>query len=538
MNLLKIPVLIVGAGPVGLATALELGWRGVKCLIIDYEPNRAEAIGAHPRAAAVSPRSMEFCRRWGIADQVRESGFPKDFPPNVVFCTAIDGHTIAVQKFPAVKDRKPLKESPEQRQRCPQMWFDPLLEAALSKYPSVQMRRPWQLDSFEDRGTHVEAMLTNLQSGEKSRVDCDYMVACDGPRSTVREHLGIESTGKGLLSESANVIMDIPDFLGKHDKGPAERYIFLDGNGTWGNMTCIDGRRRWRFTETLSDRAKKDPAAAVRRALGPDIAFEVVAVAPWRRRDAVACRFQSGRVFLAGDAAHTIPPNLGMGMNTGVGDAVDLGWKLDAALNGWAGPNLLASYDAERRPVAVQIADASTEVYKIWMTTSPDHHELLAPGEKGASARVKVGEFLRRNLPDGWDTLGLQLGYRYEDSPICVADGTPPPVEEGIGDYVPVARPGSRAPHAWLADGRSTIDLFGRGFVLLDFGADKADVDAIVAAARSRKLPCSIVAPGDPAIAELYDARLVMVRPDGHVAWRGNGAPASALEMIDRIRGA
>jgi len=541
MRTIKVSVFIVGAGPVGLATALDLGWRGIDCLVIDQEPEQEAAINVHPRAAAVTPRTMEFCRRWGVAEAVRAAGFPRDYPPNVVYCTGLQGHLVFRQQFASMRDRAPLSQSPETRERCPQIWFDPILARELQRYPSGNLRRPWRLESFEDTGDAVIGRVCDLTSGEILQVVADYMVACDGPTSPIRQTLGIAATGKGILSYSINAILEIPDFLRWHDKGPAERYLFLDRRGTWSNLTVIDGRTRFRFTLTgndaMLDRDSLDLHAAIRTTLGERVPYDLIAIAPWRRREAIADQFRVGRILLAGDAAHTIPPNLGMGMNTGVGDAVDLGWKLEALLRGWGGPALLDSYQAERRPVAVCTAEASTQAYKLWMTASADHGLLADDGEAGVQARERVAEFLRSALPDGWDTLGLQLGYCYEDSPIIIPDGRPKPCDQGgLGHYVQTARPGARAPHFWLADGRSSLDLFGRGFTLLKFD-DTASVKPLMDDAASCGVPVSVVNIADAAAAALYDAPLVLVRPDGHVAWRGEGASPVGANVMSCVSG-
>lgn len=540
---IDVPVLIVGAGPVGLSLATELGMRDVDCLLIDQVVDQESGINAHPRAAAVVPRTMEFCRRWGLAHQVHNSGFPRDFPHNEVACTSLDGHTISVQQQPSMRDREPLEFSPEIRERCPQIWFDPILENGLTRFPSVTVRRGWRLDSFSDHDSAAIAQVTDVTTGAAVTVASSYLIGCDGPASDVRTALGVPVSGEGLLSYSLNAVLEIPDFLSRHDKGPAERYYFIDPTGTWANLTVIDGQSRWRFTLTGTEeglvRENVDLEAAIRRALGPNIPFEIVAEAPWRRRETIADHFKVGRVLLAGDAAHTIPPDLGMGMNTGVGDAVDLGWKLEATLKGWAGPALLDSYETERRPVAIRNARASTTAHQLRRKVATRHPDILVDGAEGEAARTEVGDTLVRMFPDAWDTNGLALGYRYHDSPICVPDGTPPPeADDSISHYVQTATPGARAPHAWLPDGRSTLDLFGAGFVLLRLANADLVVDPIVSAADKREVPLLVVDIDDGTIAELYEASLVLVRPDGHVAWRGNQAPADGLELIDRVRGA
>lgn len=542
MKSLRVPVLVVGAGPVGLALGLDLGWRGIGCLVIDREADRDTAISLHPRAAAVTPRSMEFLRRWGVADAVENSGFPKDFTPNIVYCTDIPGHTILVQRFDALQDRKRSPASPELRVRCPQMWFDPILERGLARFPCVEMKRPWNLDNFTDHGDQVVAQITDLEASERIEVTCEYLVACDGPASQVRAALGVATSGSGILSYSLNAILDIPDFLSHHDQGAAERYMFVDSRGVWSELTVIDGRDRWRLgiagTQEQFDRSSVDMEAIARRVLGPKMPFRVVALAPWRRRESIARQLRVGRVFLAGDAAHTIPPNLGMGMNTGLGDAVDLGWKLEAVLKGWGGSTLLDSYDLERRPAAEHIAAVSTETYRRWMTATPDYDNIDQEGEPGEQARACAAGYIDRMLPDGWDTLGFQIGYRYDNSPVCIPDGTPPPPpEKRLRDFTPTARPGAHAPHAWLRDGRSILDLFGCGFVLLCFDPT-IEVGRFCAAAARLGIPFTAVDIDQPEIAVLYAAKLVLVRPDAHVTWRGNSMPEDADDTLAVVSGA
>ncbi|HEY4202709.1 MAG TPA: FAD-dependent oxidoreductase [Devosiaceae bacterium] len=537
MDVIRIPVLIVGAGPIGMQTALDLAWRGHASMIVE----QSVGVTVHPRAAGIAPRTMEFMRRWGIADDVRNAGFPEDFDFNIVYCTSLDGFKVGLQYYPSMRDRQPPTLSPEPRERCPQIWFDPILARALEKYPQVDFRRPWKLESFEDRGDDVSAIITDMTTGQQSQVIADHLVACDGVASGIRQTLGVPLEVDRVLSYSVNVVLDIPQFLTRHDKGPAERYLFLDNRGTWANMTCIDGRDRWRFTLTGSEKqldlATLDIETPIRTALGPDTKYEILAVAPWRRRELIVANFREGRILFAGDSAHSMSPTGGFGMNTGASDAVDLGWKLDAVLNGWAGPKLLDSYDFERRPVAIRNMKASTRNYAVWTASTDRYQHLLDPTPLGDETRAAVGASLSEQLKEEWESLGVQLGYRYEGSPVIVPDGTPPTPDEA-GEYIPTTRPGHRAPHAWLSEGKSTIDLFGHGFVLVRFGGEATDVEAFTAAASRRGVPFRVVDIDDARVAELYERKLVLVRPDGHVGWRGNTMPDDALAIIDTVRGA
>jgi len=254
------------------------------------------------------------------------------------------------------------------------------------------------------------------------------------------------------------------------------------------------------------------------------------------RRELVSERYHEGRAFLAGDSAHMLSPTGAFGMNTGIQDAVDLSWKLAAVLQGWGGPRLLDSYDAERRPIGHRnVREAAANFRR--MTSPRPGPLLLDPTPAGDAFRQQLGAEFSAIMRHEWFTLGVHLGYRYEDSPICWPDGTVATADDP-NRYVPAARPGSRAPHLWLAPGHSILDLFGRGFALLGFGADPSAVDELMAAARTRGVPMTFTPIAHDAAARLYERKLVLVRPDGHVAWRGDRAPIDPLAVIDCIRGA
>lgn len=530
------PILIVGAGPVGLSLALDLGWRGVECVVVDEGDGTVD----HSKIGHIAVRTMEFFRRWGIAQAVRDAGFPDDFRMSRVVCTDVRTPPLHIEAHPALRDMSIPAYSCEKKQRCPQHWLQPLLQRSVERYPSVTLCHGHRLDAFEKRTDHVLARVRNLKTQAVSRIRAEYLVACDGVGSTVRESLGIALQGRPKLSYSIGVTVRVPDFLQHCHYGPAERFIFLGPEGTWGNLTTVDGRDLWRLTvlgtDDKLDLAKFDPATWVRRALGrPDANFEIVAVLPWRRREQTAEHFAEGRVLLAGDAVHAMSPTGGMGMNTGIGDVVDLGWKLDATLNGWGGTHLLSTYEIERKPVALRNAASSTNNFKV-LTSPRDCADILEASEAGEITRTRISaEFTAAMKASYWEPSGIQMGYSYANSPVCVSDGTPEPGDQQR--YEQSSRPGARAPHAWLRDGRSTLDLFGRGFVLLRFqGSDSRDVEVLQSAARTRGVPFDTQVIDDAEIAALYELPLVLVRPDGHVAWRGQRV-TDALRLIDTVRG-
>ncbi|MEE8334211.1 MAG: FAD-dependent monooxygenase, partial [Alphaproteobacteria bacterium] len=315
--------------------------------------------------------------------------------------------------------------------------------------------------------------------------------------------------------------------------------FFIGADGLWGGMAAQDGDAFWRLTlhggGNDVDPETVDAEAALRRMFGGDFPHETLNVVPWARREWVADCFQDDGLFLAGDAAHQLSPSGGFGMNTGMGDAIDLGWKLAATIGGWGGPRLLESYEAERRPVALRNVSEAADNFRRYDMDEISHVE--QPGAKGDAQRKALGEQFRQTLTRQTVTEGIALGYRYEKSPICVHDAeTPPPDDPGI--YTPSSRAGGRAPHGWLEDGRSVLDLFGDGFVLLRLGAASPDPGPLVRAAAARDLPLNVETRGEPDLAALYGHALVLVRPDGHVAWRGGEAPGDAAFIIDTVRGA
>ena len=405
------------------------------------------------------------------------------------------------------------------------MWMQPILTTAAhdERNATIHYGQRFERCEQDDAGVTTEAV--RLSDGSVQTYRSEYLIACDGATSGVRARLGIEMEGR-LLSYSVNILVRAPGLVERHAMGPAERYLFVGPEGTWGNLTVVDGDAVWRLTvlgsKEKADLSTFDAAHWVRRAFGrDDIPFDILSVQGWRRSEMLADRWLEGRVVLAGDATHTMSPTGGMGMNTGMQEVLDLGWKLEAMLAGWGGPALLPSYEVERKPIARRNIAFSTQNFKAWVDT-PDPATVLEDSDAGERTRVAIGRRLRESTRVEWESLGLQIGYRYEASPIVVADGSPA-IADDYSQYVPTSRPGSRAPHAWLADGRSVLDLFGRTFVLLVFGDINANQSSALRLAFERRhIPLDVHRIDNPAMARLYERQWVLVRPDGHVAWRGD----------------
>jgi 2-polyprenyl-6-methoxyphenol hydroxylase-like FAD-dependent oxidoreductase len=531
-----VPVLVVGGGPVGLALAGDLAWRGIACTLVE----QSDGSIYQPRMDLVGVRTMEFCRRWGIVPAVEASPYPRDYAQDNIYLTSLTGYELGRERFPGIGQAPPPQESPQRRERCPQNMFDPILRAFAASQNNVTLRYRTRLVSFTQNADLVTAVVENAETGAREEILAHYIVGCDGARSLVRETLGIAMQGNPVLTYTTNVIFRCPHLLSLHDKGKAYRHIFIGPEGTWATIVAINGRDEWRFSviggAEQRDYTTDDIKAAIRRAVGRDFDFEILSVLPWVRRELVAERYRNGRGFIAGDAAHVMSPTGGFGMNTGIQDVVDLSWKLAATIEGWGGDRLLDAYGIERQPIGTRnVTEASGNLRR--MLSVPPHPNLLDDTPQGAATREKVGREFSETMRREWFTLGAHLGYRYENSPICWPDGTAAPPDDPRA-YVPTARPGHRAPHAFLADGRSTIDLFGRGFALVGFGADAAEAAPLLEAARKRNLPLTFTAIAEPHIAALYARKFVLVRPDGHVAWRADRMPEDALCVIDVVRGA
>ena len=519
-----------------MALAVELGGRCIACELIE----QGDGVIATPKMNEVNIRTMEFCRRWGIADRVLNCPFPADYPMDVAFVTSLFGYELGRLPRPPRNAQKPDPWSPMRLQACSQTWFDPILREFAGSFPSVTLRYGCRLEAFAQSSHGVTAEISNLADGQTEYVEADYLVGCDGANSVVRRALGIDVVGEGTIGHPVNLFFRKPDLLELCGKKPATFFVGVDRSGIWGNIRIIDPvSGLWRIMVDDADDSitpeTVDRQFYLRRALGRPIDVEWIDVNVWRRRSALAERYGQGRAFLAGDAVHQVSPTGGLGMNTGIADAVDIGWKLAAAIDGWAGPNLLASYDLERRPAGARNVRMATGFHRGNEAFSQGGHEIDEDSVEGAQLRCEVGARLVRDVGREFRTVGLQIGYHYEGSPICIADGTRAPADTPES-FEPCARPGSRAPHFWLRDGRSVLDLYGRSFVLLRFPGAAATA-TIEAAAGERGVPLATAVLDEPEGAALYERSLVLVRPDGHVAWRANAPPGDAAALIDRVRG-
>jgi 2-polyprenyl-6-methoxyphenol hydroxylase-like FAD-dependent oxidoreductase len=531
-------VLIVGGGPVGLGLAIELGRLGIACRLVE----KGDGVVHEAKMFAVGIRTMEICRRWGIAEDVRNWGFPGDHPFDNAFVTSLCGDEIARLPMPSMRDRAPLVQSPETFIHCPQFAFDPLLLKRASSLASVSIEHATQLTSFVEDDEGVSAHLVHAQTGAEEDIRALYLVGCDGFHGTVRECAGIRMEGDAMLGHSINITFAAPGLRAMHDKADALRFVIVGKDGPWASLVAADGRERWRLMiqgRTEVEPARQNPAAAIRNAIGrDDVEFDIISVGPWTRRHMVAESYRRGRVFIAGDAAHVMPPNGGLGMNTGLADIHNLGWKLAAVIKGWGGEQLFDTYEAERRPAGIHACAEAVRNFSRYMPRSLDFSQVESSGAQADAVRAEIGaELFRANRLAWEDPLGTHLGFVYEQSPICITDDGPSPAPwDDPREYVQHTAPGARAPHVTLRAGASTLDLFDDGFTLVC--CDGADSAPFETAAQSRAIPLKrlhLGAEEDPA--RFYTKPFTIVRPEGHVAWRGEHPPTDVDGLWRRVTG-
>ena len=529
----RVQVLIVGAGPVGLALANDLGQRGVSCLVVEREA----APTALPKMNFVNIRSMELCRRWGLESKVRNAGWPDAHPLDVAYVTSLQGFEITRFPYAAQKD-KTISYSPEPSQRCPQIWFDPILESGIERFDNIELQRGQELLDFDESDNGVVATIRETSSGKTRRIFANYLVGADGPGSRVRELAGIERESWGPSVPQMAIALRAPAFKAFVHQKRAAFFWIVDGEGVRGLVTPTDGENLWRFNWNLRPGESKDTFdadAAVRILAGGDFEYEILAVLPWQIRFTLAKHYRKGRIFLAGDAARTLAPTGGLGMNTGLADAADLGWKLAGRLQGWGGERLLDSYDLERRAIGRLINDESLRnLGRVAMI--PRMPGIGADDASGARLRDEASQILQAGeFRLEFENDGAALGLQYLDSP-CIENGEGA-VATDPNQYTPICAVGCRAPHIKGPEGRSILDLYGDGFCLLRLGPEPPETTLLERAAAHVGLPLTVHRLIDPDIHALHGFSLVLVRPDGFVAWHDDAAPRSPGALIDRVRG-
>ncbi len=538
METLRTDVLVAGGGPCGLMLANELGRRGIGTLVVDAKPSTA----FNPQANATQARTMEHFRRLGFADAVRAQGLPPDHPTDIAYFTRFTGHELARLTLPtaaeAVRQVRTLGGSwsaAELPHRVSQKFVEAVLRGEAQRHACNDVRFGWKLESFDDTGSGVQAVVAPVAGGAPVQVRSRYLVGADGPRSLVRSTLGIPWGGHSgvrrdfMGGQMFAVYLRAPGFYDVFPHARAWMYVSVNHRRR-AFMASVDGRAEFAFHaavhpgEDADAWTEADARRVFHEALGREIPLEILSFGTWTAgHSLVAQAFRRGNVLIAGDAAHLFTPTGGLGYNTAVEDAVNLGWKLASVLRGTSDARLLDSYELERKP----LAERNTAYARRFADSVGLFAALPALEEDGAAgdaARAEASAVLNAHVRLEFNIPGVTFGGRYDGSPLVIADGTQAPPDEPNA-YVPTACPGGRPPHAWLENGRSLFDTFHREWTLLVL--DDGDAGAFVDAARALGLDLQVLRHAVPKLRTLYAAPMALIRPDQIVAWRGQDGTAA-----------
>ena len=539
-------VLVVGAGPVGLTLAMDLASRGIGVTMVE---TRRAGEPPNVKCNQVSARSMEIFRRLGLADRIRNTGLPAEYRNDVAMCVSALGEELSRIKLPSRAGRVRGEKgadghwpTAEWGHRINQLHLEPLLFAHAAAQPRIRILNRTQFEELTQDDNGVTAIVRDLDGDERMTIRCRYLAGCDGGRSVVRKAIGAELAGIPIYQRVQSTYFRAPKLKSLLKGEPAWMYLAFNPRRC-GTMMTIDGEETWLIHNFLyndePDYDSVDRDWAIRNIIGapPGFEYQIISKEDWIGRRLVADRFQNGRVFIAGDAAHLWIPHAGYGMNAGIADAASLSWMLAGVINGWAETALLDAYQAERQPITDQVSRFAFNMAK---QVSQQRREISADIERddtvGETMRARIGQEAYDLYVQQQCCGGLNFGYFYADSPVIAYDGEEAPAYS-MGSFESSSVPGCRAPHFWLRDGRSVYDALGAGYGLLRFD-DSASSSGIVAAAARRGMPLTVLDVADAEAAALYARKLTLVRPDRHVAWRGDAEPSDPLGLIDRLRGA
>jgi 2-polyprenyl-6-methoxyphenol hydroxylase-like FAD-dependent oxidoreductase len=525
-------ILIVGAGPVGLTLAVDLGLRGVRCMLVEQK----EAPQFLPKMERCNARTMEMFRRMGLAERIRAAGLPAHCPMDVFVVTSLVEPPLLHLPYPSVAEaKKEIAASTgaalplEPYQLISQYTLEPLLKSVAERLPSVTVRYGTEFLDFTEDAEAVSARLRTTQG--ISEITALYLVGCDGGASPIRKQLGIALAGDGNLLELRQALFRCDDLYNRIPIGKGRHYHVADDRST--QLIVQDSTRHFTLHGVVNE--DSDMVALFADTMAMPLGFETIHIGKWRQNLLLADRYGSGaRVFLAGDGVHLVIPTGGLGMNTGCGDAIDLSWKLAATLAGWGGPHLLASYEIERRQVGERNVAASrfaSQGRRKWRAMwRPDIRDDTPVGAETRARLARVADVEQRKTNE---MVGAELGYRYVGSPLIAEEPGEGPAH-GFMDYVPSTFPGVRLPHVWLMDGTAVQDRvgYGHGYALLRFdGRSRDDIGALGRGFAGYGAPYAVLDFADERARDIYGYDLILVRPDLHVAWRGNALPDDPQQL-------
>jgi len=531
-------VIIVGAGPVGLTLTIDLGLRGIRCTLIE----RKDAPAFLPKMERCNARTMEMYRRIGLSEKIRAAGLRADVPMDVFIVLSMKEPPLLHTPYPSVEAaRRAIAASTdgsmplEPYQLISQYTLEPLLKSVAESLPTVNVRFGCEFVSFAQDAAGV-SVTARTSEGKTETFRAAYLVGCDGGASAVRKQLGIALRGENLtqLRQALYRCDELFDMIPiGNGPGHGRHYHVADEHASF--LIMQDSTKHFTLHATVdSDEGMKRRFEQV---VGAPVKYEMLSCQQWRQNLLLADRYREARVFLAGDAVHLVIPTGGLGMNTGVGDAFDLSWKLAAVLRGWGGARLLDSYETERRQVGERNVGASRFASlgrRKWRAQyRPEIRDDTPAGQAARDNLVRVAAVEQRK---GNEMIGAELGYRYVDSPII--DNMPGGPEHLFREYHPTTWPGARLPHVWLGDGTPIQDRIPTdGFTLLRLGKTLADTSGLERALKARGAPMTVLDIADAAPRDIYGVDLILLRPDMHVAWRGNTAPPDTAALAATVTG-
>jgi len=538
-------VLVVGGGPVGLTLAMDLAQRGIRTVVAEL---RHKGEPPSVKCNHVSARSMEIFRRLGVSRAIREAGLPADYPNDVSYRVSFAGKELSRIPIPCRRDRYTSSGGPdtwwptaEPPHRVNQIYLEPTLSAHAETIAGLTLLNRVEINSFEQTPEGVTAQGTQLDGNQPITIRAEFLVGCDGGRSTVRRAIGATLSGTAEVQRVQSTYIRAPSLLSMSRLKPAWATFSLNPVRS-GNVYAIDGRETWLVHNYLKpdeyefDSVDRDWALRTILGVGADFSYEILRKEDWIGRRLVADKFREGRVFICGDAAHLWVPMAGYGMNAGIADAANLAWLLAAHLSGWAPAGILDAHEAERLPITEQVSVfAMNHALSLSRQRSEVPDNIDADDEAGEQARLALGKRAYDLNVQQYCCGGLNFGYYYDKSPIIAYDeGTPPAY--GMADFTPSTVPGCRVPHIWLNDGRSLYDALGPDYTLLRFDT-AIDVSDLMSEAARARVPIKLLDVTSGESAGIYDRLLVLARPDQHVAWRGNLPPKDSRELVDLISG-
>jgi 2-polyprenyl-6-methoxyphenol hydroxylase-like FAD-dependent oxidoreductase len=516
-------VVIVGAGPVGLTLALDLGRRGIACVLLEQKAEPAFL----PKMERCNARTMELYRRLGVVEKIRKAGLRGDVPLDVYIVLAMDQPPLLRLPYPSADEARRTDRaqndgtSPcEPYQLVSQYTVEPVLLREVETLPSVDVRFSSTYVTHEQDSKGVTATFENAKN-ETFSIRSKYLVGCDGGSSPVRKNLNIKLSGEGRLGLLQQGLFYCPDLFDQipigNGPGRGRHYHVADDKATF--LIMQDSTKHWTLHSAVAgpDELKK----MFERTIARPLKYELLSCNPWHQNLLLADQYANDRVFIAGDAAHLVIPTGGLGMNTGVGDAIDLGWKLAATLKGWAGPNLLPSYAIERRQVGERNVGASRYASigrRRWRSMyAPDIADDTPEGRRHRRALAEVADIEQRKTNE---MIGAELGYRYVDSPVIA--NIPGGPEHLFREYEPTTWPGARLPNIWLATGEPIQDVLGDGYTVIQFNDDDVVSEQLCAAIRHYGAPADHLRLKDRHARDIYGFDYILVRPDLHIVWRGD----------------